>query len=123
MELRQLKTFTTIAQTLSFTKAADILGYAQSSVTTQIKLLEEEFNVKLFERLGKNIFLTPMGECLQIYAVKILKLTEEASEVLTCGEGIKGTIIIGSVESLCAYTVFLRYTENFMINFPKQKLW
>ncbi|WP_330377508.1 LysR family transcriptional regulator [Cellulosilyticum ruminicola] len=58
MDLKQLTTFLTISKLQSFTKAAEELSYAQSSVTTQIKLLEDELGVKLFERMGKNIFLT-----------------------------------------------------------------
>lgn len=118
MEIRQLKTFTTIAQILSFTKAADILGYAQSSVTTQIQLLEEELRVKLFDRLGKNVYLTPAGEKLQIYAKQILKLAEEAKDVLSTVEGLKGTITIGSVESLCA-TRFPQIYKKFHERFPE----
>ena len=52
MEVRQLKTFCTLVETLSFTKTAEALDYAQSSVTAQIQSLEEEFGVALFDRLG-----------------------------------------------------------------------
>ncbi len=59
MELRQLKMFVTVAEEKSFTRAAHIMGYAQSNITTQVRLLEEEFGTRLFERLGKKIALTP----------------------------------------------------------------
>ena len=62
MELRQLKIFCAAAQTLNFTKAALKLGYAQSNITNQIKQLEEELNIKLFDRLGRGIQLTTDGE-------------------------------------------------------------
>lgn len=58
MDFKQLNAFLTISKLQSFTKAAEVLGYAQSSVTTQIKLLESELEVKLFERIGKNVSLT-----------------------------------------------------------------
>ncbi len=48
MEIKHLKTFSTIAKTGSFSSASKILGYAQPTVTTHIQLLEKEFNVKLF---------------------------------------------------------------------------
>lgn len=64
MELRQLNTFVLIAKHQSFSRAALELGYAQSSVTSQIQLLEKELNVRLFERLGHNITLTPEGKKL-----------------------------------------------------------
>ena len=56
MEFRQLKTFVTAAQMESFSRAAQELGYSQSAVTVQIRLLEEELGVKLFDRLGKRFF-------------------------------------------------------------------
>lgn len=53
MELRQLITFRTVASTLNFTRAAEVLGYVPSNVTMQIKALEDELGVRLFDRLGK----------------------------------------------------------------------
>ncbi len=59
MEFRHLKTFLDLCYTLNFTKTADRLQYAQSSITAQIKSLETEFQLQLFERLGKkNCFNT-----------------------------------------------------------------
>ena len=73
MTITQLGTFLKIAETRSFTSAAALLGYAQSTVTTQIKQLEEELGCLLFDRLGKNVILTPEGEKLSAYAEKILQ--------------------------------------------------
>jgi DNA-binding transcriptional LysR family regulator len=77
MELRQLKTFKTVAQLLNFNRAAEILNYSQSAVSAQIKLLEEELGVKLFERLGKRIALTQAGETLMRYSQKMLDIEKE----------------------------------------------
>ena len=65
MTIIQLGTFLKIAETRSFTSAAALLGYAQSTVTTQIKQLEEELGCLLFDRLGKNVILTAEGEKLK----------------------------------------------------------
>ena len=54
MELREIRTFLQIAQKQSFSKAAEALGYSQAAVTVQIKQLEEELGIHLFDRLGKN---------------------------------------------------------------------
>lgn len=62
MDIRLIIAFVTVASVHNFTKAADRLGYAQSSITSQIQLLEKELGVKLFDRLGKKICLTPEGE-------------------------------------------------------------
>ena len=59
MELREIRTFLQIAQKQSFSKAAEALGYSQAAVTVQIKQLEEELGIHLFDRLGKKTVLTP----------------------------------------------------------------
>lgn len=102
MEFRQLKTFITVVNMMSFTKAAILLGYAQSSITNQIQALEKEFGTILFERLNKKIKLTNDGEQLYTYAVKILKLAEETKDVISSSSP-KGTLTIGTPESLCAH--------------------
>ena len=101
MELRQLHSFITIAQVKNFTQAAEILGYAQSTLTTQIQLLEQELGTKLFERLGRGISLTSEGGRFLPYARQIIKLCTEAREVVAGTDIPSGTLAIGSVESLC----------------------
>jgi DNA-binding transcriptional LysR family regulator len=61
MEIRQFKTFITVADVLSFTKASKRLNLAQSSVSTQIKALEEELRLKLFDRIGRRVLLPEAG--------------------------------------------------------------
>ncbi|VBB05141.1 transcription regulator hth lysr [Lucifera butyrica] len=103
MELRQLQTFLTIAKQASFTKAAQDLGYAQSTVTSQIQTLEEELGTMLFERLGRQIKLTKDGENLCAYAAQILALANEAKDLVANSTVPKGTLTIGTAESLCTY--------------------
>lgn len=101
MELKQLNTFLVIAEQQSFTQAADMLGYAQSTITTQIQLLEEELGTKLFERLGRRISLTSEGRRLLPYAKKMLALSEEARQATADPEEPRGMLTVGTVESLC----------------------
>lgn len=101
MEIRQLNTFSEVARVGSFTQAAEILNYAQSSVTTQIQLLENELGAKLFERIGKSITLTSDGILLLSYAQRILKLSEEAKCAVGSQNIPKGTLSVGAPESLC----------------------
>ena len=103
MEIRQLNTFVAVAETLSFTRAAERLNYAQSSVTAQIQALEEELGVPLFERLGRRVALSTAGLRLQPYAEKILRLSEEARVAVPDDHLPGGTLTIGAPESLCAY--------------------
>ncbi|MFB8735267.1 LysR family transcriptional regulator [Bacillus sp. SL00103] len=67
--------FQTASKVLNFTKTAQMLGYAQSSITANIVALEEELGTPLFERLGKRVILTESGRQFQHYTDKILGLT------------------------------------------------
>ncbi|WP_261568428.1 LysR family transcriptional regulator [Frankia gtarii] len=78
MELRHLRTFETVARTLSITRAAKELHYAQSSVSDQIQSLERELEVNLLDRSQRQIRLTPQGAVLSEYTAKIFNLLEEA---------------------------------------------
>jgi DNA-binding transcriptional LysR family regulator len=102
MELRQIKSFVTIAKHQSFSKAALELGYAQSSISSQIQLLEQELDVKLFERLGHNITLTSEGKKLLPLAEQMLKLSNDIKSRAVKSGKPSGPLIIGAVESLCA---------------------
>jgi DNA-binding transcriptional LysR family regulator len=103
MDLRELVTFQTVAQTLSFTRSADILGYTQSSVTAHIQLLEADLGVPLFNRLGRRVSLTEAGVRLLSYADRIIDLCAEAREVVASNLEISGTITISAPESICTY--------------------
>lgn len=101
MDLKQLNTFLMVAKLKSFTQAAEKTGYAQSTITTQMQLLESELGVKLFERFGRKIILTAAGENLLPYANQMLNLSAEAKNTLDSSNTPKGSIVIGAVESLC----------------------
>ncbi len=103
MELRQLETFRTAARTLSFTRTAEQLSYAQSSVSAQMQALEEELGVLLFDRLGRRIQLTDQGRQLLDYAERILQLTREARACLADPQKPAGELRIGAPETLCVY--------------------
>jgi DNA-binding transcriptional LysR family regulator len=103
MDLRQLTTFRTVAQTLSFHRAAAQLNYVQSSVSTQIQALEEELGVRLFDRLGKRTVLTEAGHQLLEYAEKILRMVEEAQTVVADSSEISGILTISAPETLWTY--------------------
>jgi DNA-binding transcriptional LysR family regulator len=103
MDTRYLQTFREVAKWQSFTRAAEVLGYAQSSVTTQIQNIETEFGVALFERWGRKIRLTPAGETLLHYAEQVLAILDEARGNLSEQAQLAGTLSIGTVESLAAF--------------------
>ncbi len=101
MTITQLSTFLKITELNSFSAAADSLGYAQSTVTTQIKQLEEELGCVLFERLGKTILLTSSGERLIAYAEKMLQLERDIRLDVSDEDNPAGILKIGVSESLC----------------------
>lgn len=68
MEIRNLITLIHVAELNSFTKAAKLLGYSQSTVSFQIRQLEEELNCLIFERINNTISLTEKGKELLSYA-------------------------------------------------------
>ena len=55
MEIRQVQSFVHVARLGSFSRAAETMGYSQSAITVQIRLLEEELGTKLFDRMGKKV--------------------------------------------------------------------
>ncbi|WP_404459468.1 LysR family transcriptional regulator [Oceanobacillus kapialis] len=121
METKQLMTFKIAAETLNFTQTAKILKFAQSSVTAQIKSLETELDTKLFERLGKRLYLTEAGKQFKSYAEKMISLSEEAKIVTGGMKEPSGTIVIGAQESQCTYRL-PPILKEFKNQFPHVKL-
>lgn len=101
MDFVYLQTFCEVVKWGNFTRAAEALGYAQSSVTTQIQKLEEQYGAVLFERYGRRMQPTQAGEVLLPYARQILALQAEAKVRLS--EQQTGTITIGTIETLAAF--------------------
>jgi len=121
MEIRQLRTFQTVAQMLSFNRAAERLHYAQSSISAQIHALEEELDVKLFDRLGRRISLTEAGERLLQYAEKILDLADETLAEVVRSKEPEGSLTIRVPESFCVHRL-PPVVKQFRSRFPKVSL-
>ncbi|MBE6839437.1 MAG: LysR family transcriptional regulator [Ruminococcus sp.] len=111
MELRNLITFIHVAELGSFTKAAEQLGYSQSTVSFQIKQLEEELGCLLFERINHTITLTERGHELVSYAHKVRVLTDEIRENLSEEEVLSGNIHIVTPDSVCDDMINSDYIE------------
>ena len=111
MELRNLITFIHVAELGSFTKAAEQLGYSQSTISFQIKQLEDELDCLLFERINHTITLTERGRELVSYAHKIRSLTEDFKEGLAKAEEYSGHIHIVTPDSICEEMISSHYTD------------
>lgn len=94
LQMDLLRTFATVADLASFTRAGDLLGRTQPAISLQIKKLEELVQAPLFERDTRQLRLTPKGEILALYARQILCLHDEAVARLRASE-IRGSVHIG----------------------------
>jgi DNA-binding transcriptional LysR family regulator len=104
MELNQLRGFLTVAKTGSFTQAARLLFVTQPALSIQIKGLEEELGEPLFERQGKQIYLTAAGQMLRERAEQILGLVEQTNQEIVALQGLRaGRLTIGTNDSICLY--------------------
>ena len=118
MEIRHLQTFITIAELGSFTKAAAYLGYAQSTITAHIQILENELGENLFDRLGKKIVVTNMGKELVPYATQMLDIYKEIKNITSDSKSVSGDLVIGAGESLSVYRLG-KILKEYKKNFPK----
>jgi len=120
MELRHLRTFLVLSELKNFTRTAESLHYAQSYVTTQIRQLEEELDVRLFERLGRNIALTPDGMALIPYARQMLAVSEDLRLRFSSRE--TGRLTVGAAESICI-GILPDMIEQFQCRYPDIELY
>src|SRR5258708_946919 len=87
--LRQMRVFAAVARNLSFTRAARELHLTQPAVSQQVKLLEEEVGLPLFEQIGRKVHLAPAGVELLRYTEQAMELLRQASESLSAMRGLK----------------------------------
>ena len=111
MELRNLITFIHVAELGSFTKAAAQLGYSQSTISFQIKQLEDELGCLLFERINHTITLTERGHELVSYAHQIRALTDEFKESFEEEKECSGHIHVVTPDSLCDEMISKSYID------------
>lgn len=114
----RLKVFYTVAQRLSFTKAAGELFITQPAVTKHIKELEQQLNVQLFKRNGNNINLTTAGKVLLQYTEKIFQTyTELETELAQLNNIEAGTLHIGASTTV-AQTILPKLLALFKKTYP-----
>ena len=121
MELRNLITFIHVAELGSFTKTAEQLGYSQSTISFQIKQLEDELGCLLFERINHTIALTERGRELVSYAHRIRALTDEFKDNLGKEQDYSGHIHIVTPDSVCGEMISGNYLD-FHTKYPSISL-
>ena len=105
MNTKSLVTFKTILEVGSFQKAADKLGYTQSTVTFQIKQLEEELALKLFEKIGRRMELTQTGKDIMPYIDMILQGAQQISNYGKSLSEISGSLKLAIPDSILIYNM------------------
>lgn len=101
MDIKNLITFIHVAELNSFTKTAETLGYSQSTISFQIKQLETELDVQLFDRINHTVVLTEKGREVLNYAHQISKMTQELRESMQDRQTVSGHIRLAMADSLC----------------------
>ena len=122
MEIRQLHYFIAVCEEMHFTKAAEKIGVSQPTLSQQIRALEDELNMPLFDRIGKKIALTEAGSLLLNYSTEILDTLQNVKDSIEDLRQVKrGTIRIGLMPSDLDYRISDLIIQ-FHRMFPKIKL-
>jgi len=122
LESVRLKTFRVVAEQLSFTRAAERLFLTQPAVTLQIKALEEDLGLRLFDRTGQQIALTAAGQLLLSYAVRLSGVCAEAEQEMSALRGeIGGRITLGASTTIAQY-LLPRLAGEFLAGNPDVEL-
>ncbi len=119
--LRQFKVFEMVARHLSFTRAAEELFLTQPAVSMQIKQLEDNLGLVLFERLGRKIYLTEAGKEIYRLSREITIKLEETASVIDEMKGSEGGHLVVSVASTVQYFA-IRLLAGFRQHYPNVNL-
>lgn len=101
MDLKCLNTFIQVAESGSFSRAGEVLGYSQPTVSVHIRQLEEQLQVKLFDRIGHAVRLTEKGQDLLIHAQQICRLCQQMQQEAGQKSEVRGLIRLATAHSLC----------------------
>lgn len=121
MDLQSLNIFIQVAELNSFTRAGEKLGYSQPTISFQIKQLERELGVKLFDRIGHTVSLTDVGRDALTYAQNICRMSEEMVQGANKRYEARGNVRIAIPDSLCV-PLFGRGFSKFRETYPNVSL-
>lgn len=122
MEFHQLRYVCAVAETGSFSRAAERCQIAQPSLSQQVLKLEEDLGAKLFDRLGRSVRLTEAGRAFLPHARSILEQMETArSSVAQKSADVRGSVSLGVIPTISPYLV-PRYTASFARRFPDARM-
>jgi len=121
MDLRSLNTFVQVAESGSFTRAAEKLGYSQPTVSIQIRQLEQELGIMLFDRIGHTVRLTDKGHEALLHAQRICHMCQEMTLETSRTTAPRGLIRLAMADSMCA-PLISRGVARFQQQYPRVSL-
>lgn len=122
MEFHQLRYVCAVAETGSFSRAAERCHIAQPSLSQQVLKLEQDLGAKLFDRLGRSIRITEAGRAFLPHARSILGQMEAArSSVAGANADVHGSVTVGAIPTIAPY-LMPRYTTSFANKYPDARL-
>lgn len=118
MDIEQIRAFLAINETRNFTKAAEILHIAQSTITARIRTLEQQIGKQLLLRNNKQVTLTRAGELFVPYAERMNELVQLSIETILLEDRFTDKLVIGGPSSIWNYA-FQTEVLNFKSNHPE----
>src|SRR5215467_6707940 len=122
MELHQLRYFCAVADTGSFSRAAEQSHVSQPSLSQQILKLEDELGARLFDRLGRSVRLTELGKTFLPRARAVLRELEAArGDVVERKDSVSGTVTVGAIPTVAPY-LLPPVLSSFSAKFPQAQV-
>lgn len=115
MDTKNLLTLKTIIRTGSFQNAAEALGYTPSTITFQIRQLEQELSIKLFEKIGRRMILTKAGESILPLVDTVLQSCDTIHNYGKALEQLQGSLTVAMPETLLIYRM-----QEVLVKFKEQ---
>jgi DNA-binding transcriptional LysR family regulator len=106
MDIDQLQAFLHVANSKSFTRAAETMNVVQSTITTRVQMLERQIGKELLKRDKRNISLTSVGRSFLPYAERIVELSREGLKVTQLEQNFTDQLVIGATHALWDYVIF-----------------
>lgn len=122
MNLTQFRYFATVAQNMSFSKAADLLFISQSALSKAIRSLETELNTDLFIRSGKKLSLTRSGEVLLPYAVEMVQHFDRSCQQALHQMGLSNEKLVIGIPPTAGFIFFHTVIQRFREAYPDTEL-
>ena len=118
MDYAQIRAVVEVARLQSFSRAAEALGLTQPAISAQVRAVEDECGFRLFDRLGRNVYVTQPGAVLADYGRRLLQYRREAQRAMSdLHSGPAGRLVLGATEAICTY-VLPRIIHEFQRQYP-----